>query len=104
MNESWEERQATGHGELRQVAGGETPDEVTERADVMILGLRLMRGVDIEGFTVRFRISPDAAFGPAIAKHEALGLRRAEGRLRLTERGLLLSNEVFVDLLPDSDE
>jgi len=105
VNESWEERAATGHGELRQVAGGETPDEVTERADAMILGLRLMRGVDMSNFTARFGVSPDAAFGPAIAKHEALGLlERAEGRLRLTERGLLLSNEVFVDLLPDDDE
>ena len=52
VNESWEERRATGHGELRQVAGGETPDEATTRADTMILGLRLMRGVDIAEFTV----------------------------------------------------
>ena len=48
--------------------------------------------------------SADEAFGPAIAKHEALGLlERADGRLRLTEHGLLLSNEVFVDLLPDNE-
>ncbi|MGE3857074.1 MAG: radical SAM family heme chaperone HemW [Dehalococcoidia bacterium] len=102
VNESWEERAATGHGELRQVAGGETPDETTQRADAMILGLRLMHGVDLAGFASRFGASPDEAFGPAIAKHEALGLiERVEGRLRLTDRGLLLSNEVFVDILPD---
>jgi oxygen-independent coproporphyrinogen-3 oxidase len=105
VNESWEERQATGRGELRQIAGGETPDEATQRADAIILGLRLMRGISIAEFTERFGMSPDAAFGPAIAKHEALGLlERVAGRLRLTERGLLLSNEVFVDLLPDEDE
>ena len=52
----------------------------------------------------RFGVSADEAFGPAIAKHETLGLlERADGRLRLTERGLLLSNEVFVDLLPDNE-
>ena len=105
VNESWEERQATGRGELRQIAGGETPDEATQRADAIILGLRLMRGISIAGFSERFGISPDAAFGPAIAKHEALGLlERVDGQLRLTERGLLLSNEVFVDLLPDEDD
>lgn len=102
VNESWEERAATGRGELRQVAGGETPDEETQRADAMILGLRLMSGVDLAGFAARFGASADDAFGPAIAKHEALGLlERVEGRLRLTDRGLLLSNEVFVDILPD---
>lgn len=105
VNESWEQRQATGRGELRQIAGGETPDDATQRADAMILGLRLMRGVSIAEFTARFGVSPDAAFGPAIAKHEALGLlERADGRLRLTDRGLLLSNELFVDLLPDDGE
>ena len=104
VNESWEERQATGRGELRQIAGGETPDEATLRADAMILGLRLMLGVSIEEFASRFGATPDAVFGPAIAKHERLGLlERADGRLRLTERGLLLSNEVFVDLLPDDE-
>ncbi|MEI7926542.1 MAG: radical SAM family heme chaperone HemW [Chloroflexota bacterium] len=105
VNESWEERQATGRGELRQIAGGETPDEATQRADAIILGLRLMRGISIADFTERFGVSPDDAFGPAIAKHEALGLlERVDGQLRLTERGLLLSNEVFVDLLPDEDD
>ena len=105
VNESWEERRATGHGELRQIAGGESPDEATTRADTMILGLRLMSGVDIAGFTERFGVSPDAAFGPALAKHEGYGLiERVDGRIRLTERGLLLSNELFVDLLPDDDE
>ena len=105
VNESWDERQSTGRGELRQIAGGETPDEVTLRADAMILGLRLMRGVDLAEFAARFGISADDAFGPAIAKHEGYGLlERVEGRLRLTERGLLLSNEVFVDILPDTDD
>jgi len=102
VTESWDERQRTGRGELRQIAGGETPDDETMRADAMILGLRLMRGVGLQEFRDRFGMTADEAFGPAIAKHEALGLlERVDGRLRLTERGLLLSNEVFVDILPD---
>ncbi len=105
VNESWEERRDTGGGQLRQIAGGETPDEETLRADAIILGLRLMRGVSIEDFRARFGVTPDEAFGPAIAKHEGYGLlERVDGRLRLTDRGLLLSNEVFVDLLPDDED
>ena len=58
----------------------------------------------LAAFVARFGVSADEAFGPAIAKHEALGLvERLDGHLRLTERGLLLSNEVFVDLLPDDE-
>ena len=104
VNESYEERQASsgGRAELRQVAGGEVPDAETLRADAMILGLRLLEGVPIEEFEARFDISIDEAFHEALVRHEGLGLiERAEGRVRLTERGLLLANEVFVDLLPD---
>ena len=71
----------------------------------LILGLRLLHGVALDEFRARFGVTPDEAFGPALAKHEALGLlERADGRLRLTDRGLLLANEVFVDLLPPEDE
>ena len=106
VNQSYEERQASGTGraELRQVAGGEVPDEVTLRADAMILGLRLLDGVRTEDFRARFGVSVDDAFGPALQRHESLGLiERTADRVRLTERGLLLANEVFVDLLPDPD-
>jgi len=104
VNQSYEERQAseTGRAELRQVAGGETPDDETLRADAMILGLRLLEGVHLAEFRDRFGISVDDAFGAALRRHEALGLiERTADRVRLTERGLLLANEVFVDLLPD---
>jgi oxygen-independent coproporphyrinogen-3 oxidase len=44
----------------------------------------------------------DAAYGPALAEFTSLGLlERENGRLRLTPRGRLLANEVFVRLLPD---
>jgi len=108
VNESFEERQATGRGTMRQVAGGESPDEATLRADAMILGLRLMEGVSRSSFASRFGVTPEQAFGPAIERHLGLGLLEDvpgdPDRLRLTERGLLLSNEVFVDLLPDPED
>ncbi|MFN8638171.1 MAG: coproporphyrinogen-III oxidase family protein [Dehalococcoidia bacterium] len=85
------------------------PDEETQRADAMILGLRLLEGVSSTEFAARFGLTPDEAFPEAIARHLGTGLLTRvpppDGdRLRLTPRGLLLSNEVFVDLLPDPPE
>ena len=105
VRESTAERASTGGGTLHQIAGGETPDEATLRADAMILGLRLVEGVSTLEFTARFGVTPEAAFGDAISRHLANGLLERvtpEGdRLRLTRRGMFLANEVFVDLLPD---
>ncbi|TAJ18144.1 MAG: radical SAM family heme chaperone HemW [Dehalococcoidia bacterium] len=100
-----EARETTGSAAMQQIAGGETPDDATQQADTMILGLRLMEGVDLDGFAARFGVRAERAFADAIAKHTRLGLIEVvDGRLRLTSRGLLLSNEVFVDLLPDPPE
>ncbi|HRC62177.1 MAG TPA: radical SAM family heme chaperone HemW [Dehalococcoidia bacterium] len=102
VNASYEERQATGGGQLRQIHGGETPDEALLLSDAMILGLRLMEGVSTKAFEARFGVTPEAVFGAAIERHLATGLlERAGDRLRLTSRGQLLANEVFVDLLPE---
>jgi oxygen-independent coproporphyrinogen-3 oxidase len=96
------ERAASGHGTLQQIRGGETPSEATLRADALILGLRLIEGIDPAAFTARFGCTLDAIWGPALARHVANGLlEHTPDRLRLTPRGQLLANEVFVDLLPD---
>jgi oxygen-independent coproporphyrinogen-3 oxidase len=103
VNASYEQRQATGSGTLQQVKGGETPDEELLRSDAMILGLRLIEGVSARDFTEKFGCTPQQAFGPAIVRHLGTGLLEQAGdRLRLTPRGQLLANEVFVDLLPDA--
>ncbi len=103
VDRSFEERQAHGKSKLHQIVGGETPDAATALADAMILGLRLTEGIDIQAYEARYDANLDATFGPAFAKYEELGiLERRDGRLRLTDRGLLLSNELFVALLPDT--
>ena len=105
VNATVEARASSGSAAMQQIAGGETPDEVTQQADAMILGLRLMEGVALDEFATRFGVRAETAFVDAIAKHTRLGLLEVVGgRLRLTSRGLLLSNEVFVDILPDPPE
>lgn len=102
VNATYEERQSTGRAAMQQVKNGESPDEVTMRADAMILGLRLMEGVSAPEFRDRFGISIEDAYGPAVQRHVGYGLLEWVGdRLRLTTRGQLLSNSVFVDILPD---
>ncbi|MEI8259702.1 MAG: hypothetical protein WCJ30_28890 [Deltaproteobacteria bacterium] len=104
VNATAEERRTTGHATMQQIKGGEHPDEATLRSDAMILGLRLIEGVDAAEFSSRFGCTVEDVFGPAVSKHLGYGLLEwVDGRLRLTERGLLLSNEVFIDLLPDRD-
>jgi hypothetical protein len=45
-------------------------------------------------------VTPDEAFGDALSAAAALGLvERRSGVSRLTRRGRLVSNEVFVQLL-----
>lgn len=105
VNATAAQREETGSATMRQIDRGEQPDEATLRSDAMILGLRLMEGVDPAEFAARFGVSVEEAFGPALTRHLGLGLlEHADGRLRLTPRGQLLSNEVFIDLLPDDDE
>ncbi len=103
VNATHEEREGVGSATMQQIKGGESPDEATMRADAMILGLRLMEGVSASAFEARFGDSVQSIFGPAIQRHLGTGLLEwARDRLRLTTRGQLLSNEVFIDILPDA--
>ncbi|HXG36630.1 MAG TPA: radical SAM family heme chaperone HemW [Dehalococcoidia bacterium] len=71
-------------------------------ADALILGLRLREGVRLRAFRERFGVNPLVFCKQAIEELEQHGLLEwDEERLRLTDRGLLLANEVFVRLLPD---
>ncbi|KAA0894036.1 radical SAM family heme chaperone HemW [Oryzomonas rubra] len=70
-------------------------------AEFMFLGLRMADGIGESGFRQAFGIGLDETFGVALAKLTALGLLEAAGdRVRLTRRGMLLSNQVFAHFLP----
>ena len=87
---------------IRQVAFVEEQTAEMEMADTAILGLRLNEGLDVGEFARRFGRGFDEVYGPVLAETASFGLlERINGRVRLTERGRLLANEVFVRLLAD---
>ena len=74
-------------------------DEEAARSESIFLGLRLMRGLDLEDYRTRFgsdlRDEYDSDLGRLV---EAGLIEIDEGLMRLTKRGALLSNEVFAAL------
>jgi oxygen-independent coproporphyrinogen-3 oxidase len=68
-----------------------------ERAgEALFTGLRRREGVDLASFRGRHGIDPLAEWREGLGSAARAGLVAAEaGRLRLTDRGVLLSNEVF---------
>jgi oxygen-independent coproporphyrinogen-3 oxidase len=72
-------------------------------SETAILNLRLVNeGIDRAAFEARFSTSIDAVFGEILAETINWGLVEDDGqRVRLTRRGYLLGNQVFVRLLPE---
>lgn len=82
------------------VAWREMVGEDTAQEDTVILGLRLLEGVDDAVFVRRFGVSLADVFPDQVRRMTSLGLLRWEGgRLSLTPRGLLLSNQVFQEFI-----
>ncbi len=76
-------------------------DEATALSEAMILGLRLSEGVSLDDTGRHFSIDLQGRFAAEIAELWALGLLEMSGdRLRLTPKGRLLGNEVFIRFLP----
>ena len=74
-----------------------------EMAETVMLGLRLTAGVDLADFERRYCQPLESVFAGRLRDARAAGLvETVEGRLRLTEQGTLLGNEVFAALLPDA--
>ncbi len=83
------------------IAESEIVDAAPERAQTVILALRLNDGLDLDHFQARFGRSFEDLLGARIADLVAPGLVEyvtlPEGgrRLRLTDRGRLVGNEIF---------
>jgi len=68
--------------------------------EALILALRRSGGVELEAFTRRYGIDPRTLLGPALGQFREMGLIRSSAKvIRLTTRGMLLSNEVFERIL-----
>ena len=84
----------TGRLEVQELTGEEQMEEF------MFLGLRLTAGIDPEDFRRTFGKPVEAVYGEPIARLTAQGLLERAGKgLRLTPRGIDVSNRVFAEFL-----
>ncbi|NLK98552.1 MAG: oxygen-independent coproporphyrinogen III oxidase [Epulopiscium sp.] len=71
-------------------------------AEYMFLGLRLLEGISVEQFNHTFQVSFEKLFGKKIEKLVKLGLvENNKNIIRLTPKGLDVSNTVFAEFLPE---
>jgi len=81
----------------------DTQSRLGRGTEALLAGLRLSEGVDLEALRRRYGDRLPGEGDPAIGELRAAGLVDAEGgRLRLTRRGRLVSNEVLERLMPAS--
>ncbi|HEY6539834.1 MAG TPA: radical SAM family heme chaperone HemW [Ktedonobacteraceae bacterium] len=84
------------------VVESETIEKAQEMSETAFLGLRTAEGLHLPTFEERFA-TPFASFaGDRLRLVDEAGLlEQSEGWLRLSKRGRLLGNEVFLRLLPE---
>ncbi len=90
-------RDALRAGDGGWVHGSEEPDAARERGDAAFLELRLLEGIDLEGYRTRHGVSLEEAFPGVPERLVADGLCALEGgRLRLRPDALPVANRAFV--------
>ena len=74
----------------------ETLTERTLAGEAVMLGLRLLEGIDRERFSRRYGRDPRELFPGAFGKGlQQNWLREKSGRFAFTPEGILFSNEIF---------
>ena len=87
----------------RPEAEGAFIDRVQEMTETAFLGLRTAQGLHLPTFEARFAESFSQFVGTRLHQVEEAGLLEREHEwIRLSKRGRLLGNQVFLRLLPDS--
>ncbi|WP_352419843.1 radical SAM family heme chaperone HemW [Proteiniborus sp.] len=72
-----------------------------EMAEYLILGLRLIEGINFKSFEDKFNINIKEVYGKTINKFIKEGLlEESKGNIKLTLKGLDLCNIVFMEILP----
>ena len=78
----------------------ETLDQKKSMWETLMLGLRMVKGINLSDFEKRFGKTLDSEFGEKIRKlHNEHFLEYSDKKLKLTRKGILYSNEVFVELI-----
>lgn len=84
----------------KPISDSELMTENREKAETVMLALRKREGISLADYERRFGEKIDVSFGVIIEKWKGLELlEQSETHLYLTERGLFLANEVFVELM-----
>lgn len=74
----------------------------SQMEEEMFLGLRLKEGVSASRFAEKFQRSIQEVYGKVLADEQQAGLLEVTGdRIRLTETGLLIGNDIFERFLID---
>ena len=74
-------------------------------AETMILGLRLLEGINVCDFNNRFNINPLTKYNSTISDLVNLNLiYMKNNHIRLTNQGFLLGNEVFSRILENVNQ
>ncbi len=86
----------------RAAGGADVPPCSSDRlaGEALVFGLRLAEGIDLEAIERRHGAAAVARRRPVLERGVEAGLLLGEGnRFRLSSRGVLLADEIFVDLL-----
>lgn len=81
----------------------EQPGSPTAMGETLMLGLRLLRGVDIQRFENRFKTSFSQTYAKAIAtllEHKLIVMNR--NRIALSRKGLFLADSVILEFIPSA--
>ncbi len=71
-------------------------EEIDAASEFVFLGLRLTKGIDLQKYTNRFRIDLRKQYAEDLRRLKEFGLIEFdENCLKLTEKGMIYSNEVF---------
>jgi len=79
-------------------------EELEAMEDFMMVGLRMLHGVQEDDFKAQFGVSIEEIFGSVATRLQEQGLlERNEGRYRLTQQGVIYGNDVFSAFLRDPE-
>jgi oxygen-independent coproporphyrinogen-3 oxidase len=85
--------------EGQAVNGEEKANSQKAAGEFMFLGLRMTQGISIDAFSRRFGTNPDE-FYSQISDWIVEGLmENKDGHLKLTRRGLMVANSIFVNFV-----